>query len=167
MTKFAETTAIARAREGDQQGYRDLVEGNQQYVRSIICRYLTGDTCAAEEVTQDAFVRAFRGLAGFRRDARFRTWVTRIAVRLAHTRLGQRRSLLPQSPLSELRNEPESPGTSDPAEALALWRALDRLRPEERLLLLRRWRDGVALGEIAAEEGIPIRAARTVLKRAA
>lgn len=90
-----ERRLLARAREGDTRSYGALVRSHQDRIYGLIFR-LVRDPGLAEELTQDAFVRAFRNLDRFRGDARFATWVYRIAVNLCHdhrdSRAAQRKS---------------------------------------------------------------------------
>ena len=57
------------------------------------CARILGDRAEAEDVAQEAFVTAYRSLAIWRGDGPFGAWLTRIAVRLALRRVGQRRSV--------------------------------------------------------------------------
>ena len=71
---------------------------------------LTGDPQAAEEVVQDALVRAARGWRTFRGDARFLTWLLRVVIHAAHDHRTARRD--PPGPLG---HEPTAPTSGDPA----------------------------------------------------
>jgi RNA polymerase sigma-70 factor (ECF subfamily) len=76
---------IERIKEGDTAAYNDMVT---RYWDRIFARVhqLLKNQQDAEEVTQDAFIRAQRGLANFRGDASFSTWLYQIATNLAHNR---------------------------------------------------------------------------------
>ena len=76
---------IERIKQGDQDAYHDMVA---RYWDRIFARVhqLLKNQQDAEEVTQDAFIRAHRGLANFRGDASFSTWLYQIATNLAHNR---------------------------------------------------------------------------------
>ena len=76
---------IQRIKSGDMTAYNDMV--NRYYDR-IYARvsHLLKNKQDAEEVTQDAFIRAHRGLENFRGDASFSTWLYQIATNLAHNR---------------------------------------------------------------------------------
>lgn len=63
--------------------YEALVRGNFERARRLAWRLIGGDDSAAEDVAQDAFVRAYRGLSRFRGDAKLETWFYRILVRQA------------------------------------------------------------------------------------
>ena len=91
MTSKAETIAatddllIERIKQGDAAAYNDIVS---RYYDRIFARVsqLLKNKQDAEEVTQDAFIRAHRGLENFRGDSSFSTWLYQIATNLAHNR---------------------------------------------------------------------------------
>ena len=73
--------------EGDTSAYRSLVEKHQDLVYTIVHRIITRAE-EAEEVAQDVFVKAYQKLAEFKAEAKFSTWLYRIAYNTAvsHTR---------------------------------------------------------------------------------
>jgi RNA polymerase sigma-70 factor (ECF subfamily) len=77
-----ERTWIARAREGDAEAFRVLVDRHRDRVYGLALR-IVGRAEDAEEAAQDAFVRAWRALPEFRGEAAFGTWLHKIVVRLA------------------------------------------------------------------------------------
>ena len=77
---------VARAQAGDREAFEQLVRRHADRVYAV-ARRLGLPSDAAEEVTQEAFLRAWRGIASFRGDARFFTWLYRIAVNEAKRRL--------------------------------------------------------------------------------
>jgi RNA polymerase sigma-70 factor, ECF subfamily len=79
---------VDRARAGDPAAFRALVEGHQARVLGLAWR-LTGARADAEEVAQDAFVRAWRALPAFRGESAFATWLHRIVTRVALDRRAQ------------------------------------------------------------------------------
>lgn len=84
-TLDSENLLIERVKNGDVAAYNDIVT---RYYDRIFARvsHLLKNKQDAEEVTQDAFIRAQRGLANFRGDASFSTWLYQIATNLAHNR---------------------------------------------------------------------------------
>lgn len=76
---------IERIKNGDDAAYEDMVS---RYWDRIFARVfsLLKNQQDAEEITQDAFIRAHRGLKNFRGDASFSTWLYQIATNLAHNR---------------------------------------------------------------------------------
>ena len=83
-----EWALVSRAREGDLAAFEALY---RQHVRRVyaLCLRLSGDVGLAEELTQEAFVRAWKKLAQFRGESAFSTWLHPLAVNVA---LAERRS---------------------------------------------------------------------------
>lgn len=77
-TTAEEPELVARARSGDQDAFAALVRLHQRQVYTLALRMLR-DSEDAAEATQEVFLAAWQGLAGFRGDARFATWLYRIA----------------------------------------------------------------------------------------
>jgi RNA polymerase sigma-70 factor (ECF subfamily) len=85
-----------RSREEDAEAVRRIVAGEDSLYDSLVMKYanrmfqisfgLLGNREDAEEVVQDAFVRAYRGLRSFRGDASFETWIHRIVVNLSRNK---------------------------------------------------------------------------------
>lgn len=72
--------ALARAKRGDPDAFEALYREHRGRVYGLALR-MTRDALAAEELTQDAFVRAWQALPRFRGDSRFGTWIHSITVR--------------------------------------------------------------------------------------
>ena len=70
---------VSRAQEGDKRAFDLLVIKYQQKVASLISRYLR-DPSEVMDVTQEAFLKAYRALPGFRGESAFYTWIYRIAI---------------------------------------------------------------------------------------
>ncbi|MEZ5174720.1 MAG: RNA polymerase sigma factor [Acidimicrobiia bacterium] len=105
---------VDRARQGDRDAFGELVRRHQHEVYTLAVR-LVRDRDLAEDVAQDAFVRAWRAIPGFRGDAKFTTWLHRITVNTAWTHR-TRRNRVRLDPIDELNREPEST-VIDPARA--------------------------------------------------
>lgn len=71
--------ALARAQAGDKGAFAELYREHHRRVYAL-CVRLLGDRQLAEELTQEAFIKAWRELHGFRGDARFSSWLHRITV---------------------------------------------------------------------------------------
>jgi RNA polymerase sigma-70 factor (ECF subfamily) len=85
-----EEELIARAAGGDQHAYGVLVERYSDFVYTVVLR-VVGSAEDAEDVAQEAFVRAHRALPRFRGDSKFSSWLYRIAVNRALTHLKRRK----------------------------------------------------------------------------
>src|ERR687888_1045650 len=80
---------LAACRRGDRRAFEELVRLSHRRVYSLAYR-LVGDRSDAEDVAQEAYLRMFRGLAGFREEAQFETWMYRIVANCAMTVLRKR-----------------------------------------------------------------------------
>ena len=78
------------AQSGDRAAFEHLVELTHRDTFTLALR-LTGNEEDARDVTQETYLRAFRGLPKFRGDAQFSTWLYRITANSASTHLGRRR----------------------------------------------------------------------------
>ncbi len=83
---------------GDGEAFRVLVERESRPLIGV-CRRILRDPVEAEDVAQEAFLRAYRSLGTYHGDAPFGAWITRIAVRIAAARLLERRNVT--QPLDE------------------------------------------------------------------
>ncbi|MBN2490636.1 MAG: sigma-70 family RNA polymerase sigma factor, partial [Planctomycetes bacterium] len=86
---------VASARGGDRAAFDRLVERHQDRIYGLVYRFL-GDRERAADTTQDVFVKAYVGLARFRGEAAFATWIYRIAVNEARSRLRPKRGAGPK-----------------------------------------------------------------------
>jgi RNA polymerase sigma-70 factor (ECF subfamily) len=94
LTTLSDEEVVARVLAGDTSLFEILMRRyNQRLFR--VARGILADDSEAEDVTQEAWLRAFRELAGFRGEALFSTWLTRIACHDALARVHKRRRLVP------------------------------------------------------------------------
>jgi len=82
-------TLIEKAKSGDEEAFNDLFGREQKYLFNLMLQ-LTGDVADADDLTQEAFIKAYRNLASFRLQASFRTWLTRIAINIFRNELRKR-----------------------------------------------------------------------------
>ena len=76
---------VERARQGDSGAYADLVQKHQK-IAFKVAYLITGDGAEAEDVVQDAFVKAYQSLARFRGGHSFRPWLVKIVTNEAKSR---------------------------------------------------------------------------------
>jgi len=161
----SDAAAVERTLAGERDAYRVLVERHSAYVYRLAYR-MTGNREDAEEVVQEAFLRAYQKLAQFAGNANFGTWVYRIAANYAIDRLRQRkgedaRREQPQrpapgepetDPLGAIKDAAPSPERLAGSAQLAakMKEALDTLTPAERTAIVMRHWDGCGIEEIAA-----------------
>jgi len=74
-----ELAIIRKIKNGDTASFRFLVLNHQESIYSIIFRQV-GDKEISEDLTQETFIKAFKGIGSFREEAKFSTWLTRIAI---------------------------------------------------------------------------------------
>jgi RNA polymerase sigma-70 factor (ECF subfamily) len=115
---------LARAREGDLGAFEDLVRAYQGDVWRFAYHF-TRDRALADDVTQEAFLRAFRFLRGFRGDSRFTSWLFRIARNCAVDLIRDRN-------VHVERVGPASGQPTDPQARVELHAALDAVSAEHR-----------------------------------
>ena len=114
---------VARARDGDSDAFAHLYRAHHRRVFAL-CLRLAADAGLAEDLTQEAFVKAWRSLAGFRGEAKFSTWLYRLTANTVisyQRRHGWWRALRS----SEAPDEAVAPGSA--AVALDLAGAIARL----------------------------------------
>lgn len=162
---MSEQELIQAARSGDQRAFAALVEANQAMVYSLAYR-MTGNSEDAADLTQEAFLNAWRGLARFQGQASFSTWLYRLTSNacIDFLRREKRRSTLSltleadeeesrQTEVSDERWSPEA--LLDRQESLqAVRRALGQLSDEHREVLLLRELEGLSYREIAQALGL-------------
>jgi RNA polymerase sigma-70 factor (ECF subfamily) len=164
---------IAECRSGRTDAFGPLVQRYQDRLYPTAIR-LTGGVEDALDLLQETFLRAYQKLAGFHAESSFYTWVYRIMVNLAlterrkkHPRRGRHESSC------EVLDPPDLSLASDPRgrlerlerEAL-VQRALERLAPDHRVVVVMKEFDGLRYDEIAATLGVPIGTVRSRLHRA-
>jgi RNA polymerase sigma-70 factor, ECF subfamily len=142
-----ETELIANAMNGDSESFGELYTRHSRRV-FYLCYRMVNDTELAEDLTQEAFVHAFRRLSTFRQESRFTTWMHRIAVNTVLMFIRKRNSSIRESPLdpafgSEEESSFESPVFGKPddtlsmtADRVSLLRAIENLPPGYRLVLI-------------------------------
>lgn len=144
----------ARARAGDMAAFETLYRRYAGRVYAVCLRILA-DRGAAEECTQDAFVRAGAALGQFRGDSRFDTWLTRIAINVALQRLKQERRhlrLVQADDMNLIENQP-APGAT-PESGIDLERLIATLPPAARAVFVLYAIEGYSHEEIACMTGI-------------
>lgn len=156
-----EADSLAAARRGDPAALTQLYRRHAAAAYSLALR-ITGQPDRAEDVVQDAFLRAFEGLRGFRGDAPFRAWLKRVVANIAIDRLrAERRLLSDPDRLDALVADGHGP--ERPLDALGL---LARLAPAARTVLVLHDLEGYSHAEIAAACGHSESWSKSVLSRA-
>jgi len=166
----AEAALIGRIQNGSREEFRVLVQRYQSRVYSVACR-LMGDPEEAEDIAQEAFLRAYRNLGRFQGQASFYTWVYRITTNLALSRLRylERRGRGKTESMDQTRDDPEQRGFDpvdtglNPREQLAerdlekkIGEALRRLPGVFRTVVVLRDIENKSYEEVARLTGLPL-----------
>jgi RNA polymerase sigma-70 factor, ECF subfamily len=169
---------VERAQSGDKRAFELLVIKYQRKVERLISR-IVRDQAEIEDVTQEAFIKAYRALANFRGDSAFYTWLYRIAVNTAKNYLisqGRRAPTSTEFDAEEAESFEDATGLRDIATPDAqlmskqigeiVNRTIERLPDELRTAITLREIDGLAYEEIAQIMDCPIGTVRSRIFRA-
>ncbi len=162
----AEAELVRRAKEGEEQAFAALVEQNQSRIYNLALR-LTRNPDDAAELTQEAFLNAWRGLGKFQGESSFATWLYRLSYNLCidFIRREKRRGVLSmtvslddeeegrQAELPDERFNPEQEAERSELRA-AIRSGLRALSEEHRQVLVLRELDGLSYAEIAQLLGL-------------
>ena len=158
---------IERVLRGDAAAFRELVNRHKDYAFTLAYRILNSRE-DAEEAAQDAFVRAYNGLATFNREAKFTTWLYRIVVNCALT-VQQRRKIQTE----DIDNAKILRGVSDTTNNLKqkeqkfyIQKALKLLSPDDVTMITLFYLKENSLEEIADIVGIETNTIKVKLHRA-
>lgn len=175
-----EQALLLRARQGDREVFVELLQPYQERVYGVAFKLL-GNREDAAEVAQEAFMRTFWKITGFRAEAHFYTWLYRITLNLCHDRLARRKREGPRSAPPNPEDSPDNPSPelqiADPAaspreqaaqsERIGLIRqALARLGEKDFQLLILREFDHLSYDELSMVLGVPLGTVMSRLHRA-
>jgi RNA polymerase sigma-70 factor (ECF subfamily) len=166
-----ERQLIARAQKGDTAAFEVLVNTHAHYVYNLALRVVR-NPAEAEDLSQEAFLRAWKSLPSFRREARFSTWLYRIVTNLCYNRLSRLKKELSELTLEEgALDLPDHRQRVEPAVLTRelgehLNRAVDDLPDSYRLLVTLRHLQGMSYAEIAETTGMPLGTVKTGIFRA-
>lgn len=168
---------VRRVQGGDRAAFDLLVQKYQHRIAHLIGRYIR-DPTEVEDVAQEAFVKAYRGLASFRGESAFYTWLYRIATNTAKNHLVSAGRRVPDHGVDAAEAEQYESGTllqetatpertllSDEVER-TVYRAIEALPAELREAVTLREMEGLSYEEIAAVMDCPIGTVRSRIFRA-
>jgi len=168
-----ERPLVARLRAGEQEAYREIVDAYRDPIITVVAR-VAGPGADAEDLAQDAFLKAFAALDRFDGRSALFTWIYRIAVNTARDWVDYRRRR-PVVPLEGPHGGPAEPADTGalPSEAAerselraAVRAALERLPEPFRTTLILREMEGHSYEEVAEILGISIGTVESRLFRA-
>jgi RNA polymerase sigma-70 factor (ECF subfamily) len=156
---------VALAAGGDRRAFERLYRANVDRIFSL-CVRMTGDRIAAEELTQDVFVRAWEKLALFRGESAFSTWLHRLAVNVVLTarKSGGRQLTHTVDGDDAIDSAPAAPFA--PGDRMDLEQAIAKLPPGARRVFVLHDVEGYTHEEIAEQLGITTGGSKAQLHRA-
>jgi RNA polymerase sigma-70 factor (ECF subfamily) len=175
--QIADQQIVERVQRGDKNAYGLLVTKYQHKVSYLVSRYIKNSGDVAD-VTQEAFIKAYRALPNFRGDSAFYTWLYRIAVNSAKNYLVSQGRKPPASDVDadeadyydgsdalKESNSPEKSLMSEQMEKL-LFEAMDKLPEDLRMAISLRELEGLSYEDIANIMDCPVGTVRSRIFRA-
>jgi RNA polymerase sigma-70 factor (ECF subfamily) len=145
---------IQACRQGDRDAFRVLYETYKDKVYSIALYYFHGDADMARDATQQAFLKAMTGIAQFRGDSGFSTWLYRLVVNTCRDRSRSAASREMSSDPADLAHVGRPASHEDDLaraqESVRVRAALSSLPPKLRMPVLLRYFDDLSYGQLAA-----------------
>jgi RNA polymerase sigma-70 factor (ECF subfamily) len=164
---------VAAFQAGDSTAFDQLVHRWDRRIHGAIYRVVGADE-DARDLCQEAFLKAYRGLGTFKREARFSSWLYQIALNVCRDRMRRRRGRTSVS-LEEIEGSAEGglrtpdPGPLELALSRdlrrAVARAMEELTPEEREVIVLKEYQGLTFPEIAETLSVPLSTVKTRLYR--
>jgi RNA polymerase sigma-70 factor (ECF subfamily) len=157
---------LAVIERDDRDAFAELVRRHQSQVRSVLRRLTKGDAALADDLAQETFLLAWRNLGRFRFEARFSTWLYRIAFNAWQTEARRKRELV-----LDLDDEMPLPGGEgfdelpDVASRVDLERAMATLGDGERAAIAACYYADLSHEEAAQALGIPLGTVKTHVLR--
>jgi RNA polymerase sigma-70 factor (ECF subfamily) len=159
---------VELAREGDRAAFEKLYRRHRNRIFGLIWRLCGGDPALAEDLLQEAFVRAWQKLDTFRGDSRFGTWMHRLSANVALSdRRSRMRRLGRETELDEVA-ERKAVGEQDvyAGQRMDLEQAIARLPERARSVLILFDIEGYSHAEIANITGMAVGSSKAQLHRA-
>jgi RNA polymerase sigma factor (sigma-70 family) len=150
-----EQALVLAAQAGNEAAFAELVRRRQAWVRTLL-RRLCGDRSEADDLAQEAFLRAWQGLSSLRESLAFGGWLRQLALRVfidARRRKGIDLGALANSEVSA--REVAAPDVAAPAR-IDLERALELLSPAERACIVLNFGEGLSHAEIEQILSMPL-----------
>ena len=173
MNLTAERDLVQKAQEGDRGAFSELVRSHQQFAYNVALRAVNNNQ-DAEDIVQEAFVKAWKSISRFRLDARFGTWLYRIVINLCYNQLPRLRKepeMLDEDHEGQWNkdNEPigDPAGSLEQKEILELvQRQIQILPGQYQIMLLLRYQESCSYAEISEIMDLPLGTVKTGIFRA-
>ena len=153
VLEYTESEVIEGCRRGDPEAFRALFEKHKDMVYSVALRY-SGDAAVAQDIAQDTFLKLFSTIGSFRGDSNFEAWLYRMVVNSCFDQKRKTRRLTPL--LAGIVDALRTPDLSVLDEVLRsemstrVRSVVDSLAPEQRMVIVLRYTQGLSYDEIAA-----------------
>jgi len=170
-SRGTERRLIRRAQRGDAEAMRVLIDGHKDRLFAFVLRVVRHHH-DAEEVCQEAFLKAFRSLDSFNSDYRFSTWLFTIAYRLCLNSLRRKKNLTGEVDLTLFAGDaaPADEDSVHSEEARRLqklvWEAVEELSEAQRATVVLFYRHQQGCAEIARILQLPVATVKSHLHRA-
>lgn len=168
---------VLRVQQGDKSAYDLLVIKYQHKIIQLVNRYVK-DASEAQDVAQEAFIKAYRALGNFRGESAFYTWLYRIAINTAKNYLVSRARRnsdyqVDIQDAEQIENAPQLQGIETPERLLfnqeiieTIKTAIENLPEEMRVAIMLREFEGMSYEEIAEAMDCPVGTVRSRIFRA-
>jgi RNA polymerase sigma-70 factor (ECF subfamily) len=140
---------IHKSQHGDHEAFAALIRRHQRMIHALTYR-MTGSLADADDLAQETFIHAFRQLGGYRAEARFSSWLYRIAVNLC---LNWRKSRERREHLHASWGQTQETAGQDRRQAGMVQDALMKLKPKQRAAVVLTVYDGLSHAEAARALG--------------
>ncbi len=160
-----DATVVALAKSGDVPAFEELVKRRQSWLRNLL-RRLCGDAHLADDLAQQALLKAWRNMSGLKTNLAFGAWLRQMAVNvwLDHVR----RHALPDTvdaDRDEVIEQADPADSEAVADCVDLQRALARLAAPVRLCIVLSYSEGMSHSEISAATELPLGTVKSHLSR--
>ena len=149
--------------DDDHHAFAELVRNHQSTVRGLLRNLTRADVALADDLSQETFLRAYKNIRSFRGEAKFSTWLYRIAYNCFREDARKRKELVGIDE-SQLEAQPD-PQTVDPALRQDLMHALQLLPLHERSAVLLCCQNGLSHDEASRVLDIPLGTVKTNVLR--
>jgi RNA polymerase sigma-70 factor, ECF subfamily len=162
-----ENEAVDQAKSGDPEGHEKLYRLNKRRIYSLCLRYAE-NASDAEDLTQEVFLQMYRKIGGFRGEAKFASWLHRVAVNVAMMHLRKRRlqEVSLESSMTAAAEAIRPNITVFPLERLALLRALASLPKGRRSVVVLHDIEGHTHVEVGRILGLNVSTSKSKLREA-
>ncbi len=162
---------MARIKKGDTDAFEELVSAHQRPVYNLAFRFLN-DTCEAEDIAQEAFIRVFRAADTYTPDAKFTTWLYTIVKNLCFNAVRKRQSAnlvsIDEETVPEIASKDDDPAALLEREQIRqrVALAVNALPSNMRIAVILQKFHGLSYQEIAAVLGCSVNAVKLRVHRA-